>query len=388
MTAAARTAGGGRPQVQGAVDVRAIELVRLRMPLVRPFTTAFGTQRSRDVLLVRVATDGAEGWGECTAPDAPVYSAEHTAGAAAVLEDHLVPRLLAGGPLTTADVPDRLDGVRGHRMAKAALELAVLDAELRTIGRSAASAFGAARAAVPAGVSVGIPPGGVPELLDRVAEHLDAGYLRVKLKIRPGFDREPVAAVRERWPEAVLQVDANAAYRLEDADRLAALDAFGLAMIEQPLGADELLAHRRLARVLDTPVCLDESLISARAVADALALEACSVVNVKLGRLGGWMEAMVVLQLCRRRDVPLWVGGMLETGVGRAANVALAALPGVTLPGDTSASARYFDPDLTTPFELEDGHLPVPEGPGFGVRPDPDRLAAWVTSRTTITDGG
>lgn len=377
----------GGPDGPAGVRPEAVELVRLRMPLVRPFTTSFGRQTTRDVLLVRLLAEEAEGWGECTAPDAPIYSAEYTDGAAAVLRDHLLPRVLTGGRLSTAGAAERLGGVRGHHMARAAVELAVLDAELRAAGRSAAEVFGATRERVPCGVSVGIPDGGVPELLDEVARFVAEGYVRVKLKIRPGFDVAPVAAVRERWPDLPLQVDANAAYRLDDADHLVQLDAFDLLMVEQPLGVDGLLAHRRLAERLRTPLCLDESLTSARSVAEAVRLGACAVVNVKLGRIGGWLEALAVHDLCRARGVPLWVGGMLETGLGRAANVCLAALPGVTLPGDTSASGRYWERDVTSPFVLEDGHLPVPSGVGFGVLPDRASLRRLAVDRTTIRPG-
>lgn len=375
---------GSSPPPPVPLQVQAVELIRLRMPLVRPFTTSFGRQDSRDVLLIHALAEQADGWGECTAPDAPIYSAEYTEGAVAVLRRHLLPRLLDGGALTTARADERLGTVRGHHMAKAAVELAVLDAELRAAGRSVAETFGTVRERVPCGVSVGIPEGGIPALLDEVGQFVDQGYLRVKLKIRPGFDLDPVAAVRERWPDLPLMVDANGAYDLGDADLLAELDAFDLVMLEQPLGADELLAHRRLAGRLATPLCLDESLTSPRVVADALALGACGIVNLKLGRVGGWLAAMEVHDLCAGQDVPLWIGGMLESGVGRAANVCLAALPAVTLPGDTSASDRYWKTDVTPPFVLERGHLPVPTGPGFGVRPDPDLLADLLVDRVTV----
>ena len=364
--------------------IETVELVRVAMPLVVPFRTSFGVQRSRDVLLLHVTGED-EGWGECTTPDAPIYSSEYTEGAAAVLRDHLVPRLFAAGDVAATEVGSALAPVRGHRMAKAALELAILDAELRAAGRGLAASFGAVRDRVPAGVSVGIPEGGVPELLEVVAGHLDEGYLRVKLKIEPGFDLEPVAAVRERFGESVaLSVDANTAYRLDDAPTLVQLDAFELAYVEQPFPADHLMDHARLADVLATPICLDESLSSPTATADAVTAGACEVANLKIGRLGGFLPAVATHDICVERGVPAWVGGMLETGIGRAANVALAALAGVTLPGDTSASARYWRVDLTEPFALVDGHLEVPAGPGVGVAPLEDVLAEVETGREVL----
>ncbi|MBW3661629.1 MAG: o-succinylbenzoate synthase [Actinobacteria bacterium] len=365
--------------------IETVELVRVAMPLVAPFRTSFGVQHSRDVLLVRVVGDDAEGWGECTTPDAPIYSSEYTDGAAAVLRDHLVPRLLAAGEVAAPEVGSVLGSVRGHRMAKAALELALLDAELRAAGSDLAASFGAVRDRVPAGVSVGIPEGGVPELLDVVAGHLDEGYLRVKLKIEPGFDLEPVAAVRERFGETVaLSVDANTAYRLDDTPQLVQLDAFELSYVEQPFPPDHLMDHARLADVLTTPICLDESLVSPTATADAITAGACEIANLKIGRLGGFLAAVATHDVCVERGVPAWVGGMLETGIGRAANVALAALAGVTLPGDTSASDRYWATDLTEPFVLRGGHLLVPDGAGIGVAPLPDVLAEIETGREVL----
>jgi len=274
--------------------------------------------------------------------------------------------------------------VKGHRMAKAALELAVLDAWLRSRDEPLAGWLGATRDRVPAGVSVGIM-GSVPELLDAVAHYLNQGYLRIKLKIEPGWDLEPVAAVRERFgDEVLLQVDANAAYTVADADHLAGLDRFGLLLIEQPLPEEDLVGHAQLAGRMTTPICLDESITSAKAAVDAVALGACRIVNIKAGRVGGYLEARRVHDACRDRGVPVWCGGMLETGIGRAANVALAALPGFTLPGDTSASDRYYRQDLTDPFVLDAGHLAVPTGPGIGVEPIPEVLQELTTSAEWI----
>jgi O-succinylbenzoate synthase len=351
-----------------------VELRRIRLPLVTPFRTSFGTEHARDVLLVKVTSDQAEGWGECVAGAEPLYSYEYSDGAHQVIREHLLPRLLAVPDLAAHRVGPALAAVKGHPMAKAALEMAVLDAELRARGVALAEHLGAVRETVPSGVSVGIA-GSVPELLDAVAGYLDQGYVRIKLKIQPGWDVEPVRAVRERFGDVPLQVDANAAYSLGDAPRLARLDPFDLLLVEQPLPTDDVRGHAELARRIRTPLCLDESITSARAAADAIALGACAIVNIKAGRVGGYLEARRVHDVCAANGIPVWCGGMLETGLGRAANVALAALPGFSLPGDTSASDRYWRRDLVTePFVLQDGALRVRDGPGLGVTVDADFL--------------
>jgi O-succinylbenzoate synthase len=367
------------------MKITGIELRRIAMPLVSPFRTSFGTETARDVLLVRVVGEDSEGWGECVAMSEPLYSSEHVDGAAEVLRRFLVPRVVEGGPLGAHEVAERLAPVKGHRMAKAALETAVLDAELRSEGRSFARELGAVHERVPCGVSVGIMDS-VPELLDAVEGYLEEGYLRIKLKIEPGWDVEPVRAVRERFGDDVLlQVDANTAYTLRDAPLLARLDPFDLLLIEQPLDEEDVLGHADLAKLVRTPICLDESITSARDAAAAIRLGACRIVNIKPGRVGGYLEARRIHDVCVAAGVPVWCGGMLETGLGRAANVALAALPGFTLPGDTSGSSRYFTEDVTEAFVLEDGHLTVPSGPGLGVRPLPDRLAEVTTSVEWVT---
>jgi O-succinylbenzoate synthase len=272
-------------------------------------------------------------------------------------------------------------------MAKAAVEMAFLDAELSARDEPLAVYLGAVRDAVPAGVSVGIA-GSVGELLETVAGYLAEGYVRIKLKIEPGWDVEPVRAVRERFGDDILlQVDANAAYTLGDASHLAGLDPFGLLLIEQPLAEDDVAGHALLARRIRTPICLDESITSARAAADAIGRGACAVVNIKAGRVGGYLEARRVHDVCAAHGVPVWCGGMLETGLGRAANVALAALPNFTLPGDTSASDRYWRQDVTEPFVLSSGHLRVPSGAGLGVRPDPEVLKEVTTSVEVVPWG-
>jgi O-succinylbenzoate synthase len=365
------------------MKIEAFELRRISLPLVSPFRTSFGSQTRRDVLLVRVVTPEAEGWGECVALSEPVYSPEYVDGAQHMIRTHLVPRLFALDDPSALDVAPALAPIKGHPMAKAALETAFLDAELRAKGESLGMSLGAVRDEVDCGVSVGIMDS-VPELLDAVAAYLDQGYRRIKLKIEPGWDLEPVAAVRERFGDIPLQVDANTAYTLDDSAVLAKLDPFDLLLIEQPLPEDEVLAHAELARRIRTPVCLDESITSARSAADAIALGACAIVNIKPGRVGGYLEARRVHDVCAAHDVPVWCGGMLETGIGRAGNVALAALPNFTLPGDTSASDRYYRQDITEPFVMRDGRLSVPQGPGLGVTPISELLDEVTTRTETV----
>ncbi|WP_217183068.1 o-succinylbenzoate synthase [Streptomyces sp. AC495_CC817] len=365
------------------MNLDGVEILHIRMPMLGAFRTSFGTESVRETLLLRAVTDDAEGWGECGASDAPLYSGEYTHGAADVLARHLIPALAGTPDLDAHSVAPALSAFKENRLAKAALETAILDADLKSRGVPLSFALGAVRDSVACGVSVGIADS-VPELLDTVEGYLADGYLRIKLKIEPGWDIEPVRAVRERFGDIMLQVDANASYERSDIDDLLALDAFGLSLVEQPLPADDLLGHAMLARRLATPICLDESILSARAAATAIDLGACRIVNIKPGRVGGYLEARRIHDLCAAHGIPVWCGGMLETGIGRAANVALAALPNFTLPGDTSASARYFAEDLTDPFVLENGHLAVPKGPGIGVAPDPDRLAAVTVSRQWI----
>ena len=373
--------------------LKGVELRRIRLPLVAPFRTSFGTQTERDILLLRAETDEAEGWGECVAMAEPAYSSEYVDGSADVLRRFLLPVLgsAEGAALLARHgapaVARALRRFRGHRMARAALEMAVLDAELRAAGRSFARELGAVVDRVPSGVSVGIL-GSIPELLDAVDGYLAQGYVRIKLKIEPGWDVEPVRAVRERFGDDVLlQVDANTAYTLRDARHLARLDAFDLLLIEQPLDEEDLVGHADLARVVRTPICLDESIVSAEGAAAAIRLGACQVVNVKPGRVGGYLEARRVHDVAAAHGVAVWCGGMVETGLGRAANVALAALPGFTLPGDVSGSDRFYRTDVTEPFVVKDGHLAVPEGPGLGVAPLPEVLEDVTTSTEWIALG-
>lgn len=357
------------------MKLEAVELLLIRLPLLRPFRTSFGTLTDKEAILVRaIDGDGLEGWGECAVAEDPLYSEEWNPGAWMILRDYLVPAALEGAE----------GAVKGHPMARTALEVALLDLRLRREQRSLAGYLGAVRDRVVCGVSLGIE-GSVGELLTQVDRFIADGYRRIKLKIEPGWDVEPVGAVREAFPDTALSVDANAAYRPEDAEHLARLDAFALDYLEQPLPKDHLLAHADLQHRVDTPICLDETLTSPHVTEEAIRLEACRVVNLKVGRVGGIEASRRIHDLVIERRVPMWCGGMLETGIGRAVNLALAAMPGFTLPGDTSGSNRYFAQDVTEPFVLgRDGTMAVPDAPGIGVTPDPDLLDEIAVDRHFI----
>lgn len=357
-----------------------LRLHTLRLPLVSPFTTSFSTQTHRDTYLVEAALEQPDGgivtgWGECVAMSSPLYSPEYLTGALEVTRRWLAPVLFGVEELSAETVAFHLRHIVGHPMAKAAVEMAVLDAGLRASGRSFASYLGATRATVPSGVSVGIQSD-ADQTVQVVGEYLEQGYARIKLKIQPGADLEPVAAVRAAFGDEIpFQVDANAAYTLADAPHLRRLDEFGLLLIEQPLGESDLRHHAQLAQQMQTPICLDESIDSAQTAADAIALGAAAVINIKPGRVGGYLEARRIHDLARAHGIPVWCGGMLETGVGRAANTALAALDGFVLPGDISGSDRFYAQDVTAPIRMHDGVVDVPTGPGFGVEVLPERLA-------------
>ncbi|HCL69406.1 MAG: o-succinylbenzoate synthase [Actinomycetales bacterium] len=368
------------------MTIDALRLHSLQMPLVRPFRTSFGTQYVRDVMLVEaIDSDGAQGWGECVTLGWPGYNAEYTAGAIQVIKEYLAPIVL-GNDWTPDGVDAAMKVVRGHHIARASVGTAVLDVWLRRASTSLGDYLGATRAEVDCGVSVGIPTSeSIEELLEEVGMYVDAGYRRIKLKIEPGWDIEPVAVVRERWPTIPLQVDANQAYSREHAHHLARLDEFDLLLIEQPLEEEDWWGHTLIARACSTPICLDESILSTESAESAIEFGAASNINIKPGRVAGFLEAKKIHDLCLSREVPVWCGGMLETGIGRAANVALAALPGFTLPGDTSASNRYYAEDVTEPFVLRDGRLAVPTGPGIGVVPIPENLRSMAVAVEELT---
>jgi O-succinylbenzoate synthase len=356
--------------------IEAAELSIVRLPLVTPFETSFGRMTAREFVLVALRSDGATGWGECVADVDPFYSSETTATAWHVMAQYLVPVMLASAPAHPRECGALWHQVRGHRMAKAALEMAAWDLFARQQGRPLCEVLGAPARPIASGVSIGIQPS-IGQLVDRVAHELRAGYQRIKIKIKPGWDAEPVRAIREAFGGVRLMVDANAAYTDADAASLQALDAFDLMMIEQPLDYDDLVHHARLQPRLTTPICLDESIKGPRVAVDALDMAACRVINIKPGRMGGFGPSIDVHDACRARDIPVWHGGMLESGIGRVHNLHLSCLPGFTLPGDIAASKRYFDRDLIDPpVELcADGTVGVPAGPGTGVEPVARRLA-------------
>lgn len=344
----------------------------IRLPLRRPFRSAGGVTRDRTILLVEVSGEGVRGVAECVAPETPHYTGETVETAGLVLEQYLVPAVVGVEFERAVEVGAVLDAAAaGHPMAKAAVEMAAWDAEARVRDVSLASLLGGVRESVPAGVAVGMAED-TASLLDRIGAHIDEGYQRIKLKIQPGRDHAVLQAVRERYPDVALTVDANGAYGPGDLETLQALDGYGLQYIEQPFGRDELTAHAALQEQLETPICLDESITSPGRCRDALALGACRVVNIKPGRVGGHGPALEIHDLCAAAGVPVWCGGMLESGVGRAHNVAVASLENMRLPGDVSASDRYWERDIVVPaFELgPGGTVAVPTGPGIGVELD------------------
>lgn len=358
--------------------IEAVVLRLVEMPLKFRFRTSFGETSLKRFLLVEVRSGGLSGWGECVAEDGPFFSPETVDSARAALVRFLAPAVL-GRELAEAAAFDALVArVRGNRMAKAALETALRDLFARAEGVSLAASLGGVRDAVEVGVSLGLQP--TPEAtVEVVAKHVAEGYRRIKLKIAPGADVDRVAAVREAFPSLPLTVDANAAYTLATAAPVVALDRFGLDYVEQPLHHEDLVEHAELARRMATPICLDESIRSAADAAAAIALGACRVVNVKIGRVGGHGEALRVHDVATAAGVPLWCGGMLESGVGRAHNIAAATLPGFTKPGDTSSSSRYFEEDVVEPRpEASNGLMPVPKGPGIGVEVRRDVLARFT----------
>jgi O-succinylbenzoate synthase len=363
--------------------LREVELFRVRLPLVAPFRTAKVTTAVKEALLVRVLTTAGVGWGECTALVTPGYDGETIDDARLALRDHLVPRAFAGA---------QLDDVRGHTSARAALECALLDARLRAEGTSLAAWLGAERATIDAGVAVGLVDD-VAALRRSVAAYVEAGYRRIKCKIEPGHDVEVLAAARaEAGPEVALAADANGSYSLDEATRLfEAIENADLALqcVEQPCAPEALAEHATLIAQVNTPVCLDETITSAAVANDAIARRACDALAVKVGRLG-IDEAKRVHDACVRATIDALPGGMLETGVGRAALLAVAALPGFTLAGDCSASERFFgiDGDLTEPFVIDDGKLRVPSGAGLGVEPIPERLARCTVARERLSARG
>lgn len=360
------------------------ELIEIPLRLREYFEISSGGMQDRRILLLILRGGGLEGWGECVAGQDPSYSYETTETAWHILTDFILPGVVGKEAAGPAEVLGPVSWIRGHRMAKAAVEMAAWDLAARMDGVSLSEKLGGVRARVPVGVSVGIQSSD-EILVEKVAGYVDEGYARIKIKIKPGRDVEMLQAVRQEFPEVPLMADANSAYTLADADHLAHLDALDLMMVEQPLAYDDFLDHARLQERLSTPVCLDESVKSPADARLALELGSCRIINIKPGRVGGHASSRRIHDLMRERGLPVWCGGMLESGIGRAHNVALASLEGFTLPGDISASRRYWERDIVAPeFEVEDGTMAVPTRPGIGVEPDVARIDALAVRRAVF----
>jgi O-succinylbenzoate synthase len=372
------------------MKIEQIDLYHISQSLVSPFVTSFGPQQQRDCLIAAVHADGLMGWGECVATNDPGYSYETVVTAWHVLSDFLIPSLMGREVASPEELGPALSFVRGHPLAKAMLDQAIWDLAAQRDGVSLAAKLAdpypeGPRPRVEVGVSIGIQPS-IDRTIEVIGEYLAMGYRRIKLKIKPGHDAALGRAARAVFPDLPIMLDANSAYRLEDAVVFQAMDDLGLLMLEQPLGYEDIYDHSRLRPLIRTPLCLDESIHSADHARYALALGACDIINVKPSRVAGWTEARRIHDLCRAAAMPLWVGGMLETGVGRAAQLALASLPGFTLPGDISATDRYYRRDITAPFTLnrEDSTITVPDGPGLGVEIDHEQLAAVTLRRESF----
>ena len=365
--------------------IREITLRELNIKLVAPFETSVDRVDTRRIILVEANVDDAIGWGECVAGESPFYSPETTDTAWHILKDHLW-RLVKGKEFAAAsEIWDLLQPVRGHNMAKGAVEAAVWDAEARQKGVPLSKLLGGTRGEIASGVSVGIKES-LDELVKTVKTELDAGYQRIKIKIKPGKDLDQVRRLRQEFPLIKLMVDANSAYRIEDWPLLKQLDGFHLMMIEQPLGWDDLYAHVELQKKLDTPICLDECIHTEEQARAAVALGACKIINVKLGRVGGYTVAKRIHDLCQRNGIPVWCGGMLESGIGRAHNIALSTLPNFTLPGDVAASRRYWEEDIIEPEVTvsSKGTIRVPTGPGIGFELRREQIAKLTVRKERL----
>jgi o-succinylbenzoate synthase len=367
------------------LNIDAIHLREINMPLAHPFETSFGITTARRILLVELESDGLIAWGECVAGEHPYFSDETIDTAWIVTETELAPRLLDADLTGAGGVVDLFKQVRGHRMAKAALENAVWDLEAQVERKSLSNLLGGTRSVIPCGVSIGIQPS--PEqLMEKIAAELDDGYQRVKLKCKPGWDNRIFEAVRTRWPDITLSCDANSAYRMRDFDHIASWDQFNLLMIEQPLWYDDFYFHSMLQKRLDTSICLDESIRNRRDALAAIEMESCRIINIKAGRVGGFSEAIAVHNVAAERGIPVWCGGMLETGIGRSHNIALSSLPNFSLPGDVSASSRYWVEDIIEPAVTvsAQGEIAVPTTVGRGFEVRRDRIEALTVRRQTL----
>jgi o-succinylbenzoate synthase len=367
------------------MKIDGILLRELHLPLVRPFETSFGVTRDRRVLLVEVRSEGLTGWGECTAGERPYFSGESTDTAWQVLLNELGPMLASESPEHGGQCPRIFHKVRANRMAKAALENAIWDLEAQREGLPLAQLLGGVRETIACGVSIGIQSS-ISELMAVVERELAAGYQRIKLKCKPGWDVDVFEKVRSRWPAIMLSCDANSAYRLRDADHLVTFDSFDLLMIEQPLWHDDFYFHSMLQKRLNTPICLDESIRNRRDALAAIEMESCRIINIKLGRVGGFSEAIAVHNVAQERGIPVWCGGMLESGIGRAHNIALSSLENFSLPGDVSASARYWKEDIVEPeiTVSPEGEIAIPDSPGRGYEVRYDLIEQLTVRKETI----
>jgi O-succinylbenzoate synthase len=367
------------------MKIDSLTLHHISMPLVAPFETSFGRETDRQCVIITVQADGFTGYGECVATRDPGYNYETTGTAWHILQDFIAPLILGQDVRDAADFQTRVDGIRGHHLAKAGVEMALWDLLGKRDGKSMKEMLGGRREKVEVGVSIGIQES-ASALVRTVASYLEDGYRRVKIKIKPGREVAETLAVRNAYPDLRLQVDANSAYTLESADVLREIDDLDLLLIEQPLFEDDIWDHRKLQAVFKTPICLDESVVSPRHARYALEMEACKIINIKPARVGGLSQGVAIHDYCYERNVPVWCGGMLETGVGRASNLALASLPGFVLPGDISASDRYYARDITHErFVLNaDSTISVPDKPGLGVTIDEDALRQFTLSTITL----
>jgi O-succinylbenzoate synthase len=357
------------------MKINRVELREIQMPLVHFFETSFGRTTTRRIVLVRVDAEGLAGWGEVTAGEEPFYSHETPETAWHVLRDFLIPWVLGKQWTSPSEVAGRFRPIRGHNMAKAALENALWVIEAQQRGIPLAKTIGGTLDEIPCGVSIGIQ-NSVEELLEKIAREVSAGYQRIKVKVKPGWDINVLDRIRTKFPRIALMADANSAYTLANLAHLKQFDRFYLMMVEQPLGWDDILDHAKLQREISTPICLDESIHSADDARKAIEIGACKIINVKLGRVGGLTSAKQVHDVCRAKNIPVWCGGMLESGIGRAHNIAMSSLPGFTLPGDVSASKRYWAEDIIDPAVTVtvQGTIHVPQAPGLGYEPNLDRI--------------
>jgi O-succinylbenzoate synthase len=365
--------------------IDAVHLREINMPLAFPFETSFGLTTTRRILLVEIESDGMTAWGECVAGEHPYFSDECIDTAWIVTENELAPRLLGKELVGGGSCPDLFRQVRGHRMAKAALENAVWELEAQKKQVPLARLLGGTRSVIPCGVSIGIQASPAA-LMETIAKELEAGYQRIKLKCKPGWDTTIFEAVRARWPEILLSCDANSAYRIADIEHIAEWDQFKLLMIEQPLWYDDFYFHSMLQKRLETAICLDESIRNRRDALAAIDMESCRILNIKVGRVGGFSEAIAVHNVAAERGIPVWCGGMLETGIGRAHNIALSSLENFSLPGDVSASARYWAEDIIEPEVTVNatGEIKVPRGVGCGFTVRRERIEALTVRRQTL----